>query len=72
MALRTFDVQGYYECCVRHNFFTCGGNSSYNKVFNLIRNGATLNDIALATYVCSEGYTLEEIKKIFRSEVHFM
>lgn len=51
--------------------FSAGTNEQFNKVYELMRSGMTLHDLALATYLCTSGKTLDTIKDILRKELHF-
>lgn len=40
--------------CIRENWFTCGTCEQYDKLFELNRNGATLEELALVIWLCSD------------------
>ena len=47
--------------CVREDWFTGGTNSQYKKLFDLNREGAPLEDLALVIWLCSPGTDREEV-----------
>ena len=47
--------------CIRENWFTNGDNSQYEKLFDLNREGASLEDLALVIWLCSSGVDREEV-----------
>lgn len=47
--------------CIRENWFTSGTNSQYEKLFDLNREGASLEDLALVIWLCSSGVDREEV-----------
>ena len=70
MALSLFfDCEKYRICCITHQFFTCGSANQYEKVFNLIQEGVTLHELAQLTWICSTGYSLEEVRSILSREM---
>ena len=56
--------------CIRKDWFTCGTNSQYDKMFALNENGANIEDIALAIWLCSddEQNTYESILNELKAE----
>lgn len=40
--------------CIKNNWFTCGSNSQYDKLFEMNEQGASISDIATVIWVCSE------------------
>lgn len=56
----TFD--NVYRLCNKHDYFTCGCTSSYDRLFELVRNGASIEVIASVIWCNSdEDAKLEEI-----------
>ena len=50
----TFDFCTLYEACNKYNWFTCGSNTQYDKLFDLSKNGASIEELALVIYICSD------------------
>ena len=50
----TFDFCTLYEACNKYHWFTCGDNTQYNKLFDLNKNGASIEELALVIYICSD------------------
>lgn len=40
--------------CIRNNWFTCGTNRQYEKLFEANRFGASLHDIVVIIWLCSD------------------
>lgn len=49
--------------CISRNYFTCGGNRQYEKMFELADNGCNNHDIAVIIWICSDKATLEQIEQ---------
>jgi len=67
-----------YELCNKEQLFTCGSNTQYEKMFELVsltpaNGGITLNELTAILYLCSDK-TLGEIREIitplFKEEQH--
>lgn len=50
-----------YNLCVKNSWFTCGTNSQYDKLFEMVREGRTAEELALVIWVCSDGWLLDDI-----------
>lgn len=50
------------QLCIDKNYFTCGSNEQYNKMFDMVENNAEPHDIALVIWICSEDADLEAIE----------
>ena len=40
--------------CIINNLFTCGTNTQYERMFDLLKNWFPLHDIATIIWVCSD------------------
>lgn len=49
-----FTFEDLYHMCNNNNWFTCGDNSQYNKLFDLNKEGASIEELALVIYICSD------------------
>ncbi len=47
--------------CIKENYFTCGTNEQYDKLFNLALETPAPRDLAIMIYICSDHDTIEEI-----------
>ena len=47
----TWDLR---NLCIRKDYFTCGTNSQYEKMFYMNENGATIDEIATVIWLCSD------------------
>ena len=53
-VMSTFDFNTLYFACNRYHWFTCGDNTQYSKLFELNENGASVEELALVIYICSD------------------
>lgn len=53
-VMSTFDFDTLYKACNKYHWFTCGNNTQYNKLFELNKNGASIEELALVIYICSD------------------
>ncbi len=57
------------DLCIKNNWFTCGTCEQYEKLFELNRNGCTLDNLALVIWLCSdEKWDEDTISRILRLE----
>lgn len=47
--------------CIKNDWFTCGSNSQYERMFKKVREGADVEEVATIIWICSENVTKEEI-----------
>lgn len=40
--------------CIKNNWFTCGSNAQYDKLFHANASGATIEEIATIIWLCSD------------------
>lgn len=65
--MRRVSVDDVYTLCNRKQYFTCGTNRQYDRMFNMVRNGEPLTHIALAIWLCSDDDAdIKEITKELR------
>lgn len=50
--------------CQNNEWFTCGSCRQYDKLFDMIEDGRSTEDIALVIWVCSDYNKLEDYNKI--------
>ena len=50
--------------CIKNNWFTAGTCTQYEKFFELNRIEASVSDMALVIWLCSDGANIEEIQRI--------
>ena len=56
--------QKVYDLCNKHQWFTCGTNTQYEKMFDMVREGKPIRDIATAIWLCSnDKWTVDDIEK---------
>lgn len=52
-----------YALCNRYDWFTCGSNDQYEKMFLLARNGK-LHEVAVAIWLCSDNVSVETVEEL--------
>ena len=52
-----------YNLCNKHQMFTAGSNSQYDKMFELAKDGITQNELAIILFACSDKINLETINE---------
>lgn len=57
----TISVEKIINLCIKNNWFTCGDNSQYKRLFERVMAGAEIDEIATIIWICSENVTKEEI-----------
>lgn len=55
-------VMEIYRLCNVNDWFTCGTNRQYERMFQMVREGKPIHEIALAIWLCSDGEELETIE----------
>lgn len=59
-----------YELCNDKRWFTHGSNSQYDRMFNMVREGKPIHEIALVIWICSDPkWTVEEIESALNGVV---
>lgn len=52
------------DVCIKNNWFTCGTNSQYDKLFDMNEQGCSADELALVIWICSkEAFSREQIKQ---------
>lgn len=57
-----------YSLCNRYKWFVGGTREQYNKLFDMERKGRSAKELALVIWLCSPGYTEEQIYDILKNE----
>lgn len=64
----TVEPENLYALCVRQNWFTCGTNEQYDKMFRANKEGAPIEEIAAIIWVCSDDVNKNDILTILKAE----
>lgn len=48
------------QLCIKNNWFTCGSNEQYEKLFYANENGCPIKELATIIWLCSD----EEVRRI--------
>lgn len=59
----TIDFWDLRELCIKNDWFTCGTSTQYSKLFDMAEAGATIHDLALIIWICSDEVPIETIKE---------
>lgn len=57
-----------WALCNKMDWFTAGTNSQYEKLFDLNREGASLDELALVIWLCTPDQTREGILSTLKKE----
>ncbi len=57
-----------YYLCNKYQWFTAGDSRQYELLFRECKSGASLERLATIIYVCSRGYSEQDILKILQQE----
>ena len=57
-----------YYLCNKYQWFTNADRFQYDLLFQECKNGASLERLATIIYVCSRGYSEQNILKILKKE----
>lgn len=68
--MKYYEFFPYRACCIKHNLFSAGTNEQYAKVCEMMREGITLHDLALVTWLCSSDVTLGQVKDLLKNSLH--
>lgn len=49
--------------CIRYGWFTDGSCEQYKKMFEINEKQMPLREIAVAIWICSHGYSLEQVEE---------
>ena len=59
----TIDFWDLRGLCIKNNWFTCGTPTQYSKLFEMAEARATIHDLALIIWICSDEVPMETIKE---------
>lgn len=58
------DTETLRDLCIKNNWFTCGSNSQYDKLFYMNEQGYSVDELSLVIWICSEeSFSREQIKQ---------
>jgi len=60
--LKKLDAGELRSLCIRENWFTCGDNRQYSRMFEMNDSGASVDELALVISFCSKDVSVEEVK----------
>lgn len=61
-------IDQLYYLCNKHQWFTNGDRFQYELLFHECKGGASLERLATIIYVCSGGYSEQDILKLLQEE----
>ena len=64
----TLHYEKLYEICNRYQWFTNGDTKQYNMLFDRNREDASLETLATIIWICSSGWSEQDILKILQQE----
>lgn len=63
--LTSFEMR---DLCIRENWFTSGSIRQYERLFQELKRGVLLHDVALIIWICSNNVSVEQIETKIRKE----
>ena len=63
LSRRSGIVSELRELCIQNNWFTCGSNRQYSRLFDMAKDGASIHDLVLIIWLCSEDADKKDIKR---------
>lgn len=61
-------IDKLYYLCNKYQWFKNGDRFQYDLLFDECKNGASFERLATIIYVCSRGYSEQDILKILQTE----
>ena len=61
LARRSGIMSELRDLCIKNNWFTCGSNRQYTRLFDMARDGANVHDLTLIIWLCSDDADKEDI-----------
>lgn len=58
-TLAFYDLRGI---CIRNDWFNAGTNEQYDKLFDMNRNGESVETLAIIIWICTDDWSLEDIR----------
>ena len=66
IELKTTAIEDIRQLCIRKNWYTRGTNKEYDNLFNLVKNGAAIMDIADDIYRHSTSETCPSVGAVYQ------
>lgn len=65
--LKNVPMREIRTLCITYNWFLCGTNEQYQKMFELAADGASVDEVAAVIWVCSDNdvYREEIIRELY-------
>ena len=57
-----------HEFCINYELFTSGSNEQFKKLFAMNEAGASIDAMAAAVWVCSDGCSYQEVLELMHRE----
>lgn len=72
----TINNHTLYSLCIDNDYFTCGDNTQYNKLFEANKLNAPIKDIATIIWICSDENirridVIDELKKARKNDIKY-
>lgn len=65
---REWEWEEVREVCIDYRLFTNGDCKQYDRLYEMLVDGDSFNDLMLVVWLCSDRESIQEVKEIFRKE----
>ena len=67
---KNFPSDALRALCIKHDWFTSGSLSQYNKLFSMNDKGSNIHDLAVVIWICSStDESISDIEKILEEHL---
>ena len=60
--MKNIPIDYLFSLCNEMNWYTSGDIRQYSKLFEAAKNGASVHDIAIMIWLCTDGVKLEDVE----------
>lgn len=64
-----YDFDDLRNLCIVNDWFTCGTNEQYDKMFKMAEHGCTIHDLAMIIWICSENVSFKYIEDVIIEDI---
>lgn len=65
---REWDWEEIREVCIKYRLFTCGSSRHYDRLYEMLVDGNSFEELMLVVWLCSDRENIQEVKDIFYKE----
>ena len=64
-----FTAEEMRGICIKRNWFTAGSTDQYSRLFDRVREGAEIKELAVIIWLCTPDVSQEEIERALKFEM---